>query len=200
VPSLCGSVLAGYCLVYTQEIRLLSFSTLFVFNLLASFGLGLGLMPTTFFSLLAGYVFGWHSLPFLFISYSIATAFGYWFCGLFDQGKMIRLLNEKYPVETMIHKLSGSGIILSSLCRLSPIPFAILNAIFAITKFPFPKYMTGSLLGMVPRTIFLVYVGHEFTHVTSIADLESNASTWVVIILAFVSFAGIGWLVKKNLF
>jgi uncharacterized membrane protein YdjX (TVP38/TMEM64 family) len=130
----------------------------------------------------------------------LAAAFSYTLAGMLDKGKLFRLLAEKYPLEKVVSKLSGSGIVLASLLRLSPIPFTVLNTVFAMARFPFSKYLIGSVLGMVPRTVFLVYVGQAFTKVKSIADLESQASTWVVLVLAFVSFAGVGWIVKKRLF
>jgi uncharacterized membrane protein YdjX (TVP38/TMEM64 family) len=200
VPSLFGSLLASYVLYHAHEIRLLPFFFIFLFNLAASLGLGLGFMPTTFYSLLAGYLFGWDSLPHLFFSYLLAAAFSYTLAGMLDKGKLFRLLAEKYPLEKVLSKLSGPGIVLASLLRLSPIPFTVLNTVFAMARFPFSKYLIGSVLGMVPRTVFLVYVGQAFTKVKSIADLESQASTWVVLVLAFVSFAGVGWIVKKRLF
>jgi uncharacterized membrane protein YdjX (TVP38/TMEM64 family) len=130
----------------------------------------------------------------------IAAAFSYVLAGMFDKGKLLRVLSEKYPIEAIIAKLSVSGIVLATLLRLSPIPFTVLNTLFSMSRFPFVKYLFGSLLGMIPRTVFLVYVGRAFTHVNTIADLESRVSTWFVLFLAFVSFAGIGWLIKKRLF
>ena len=200
VPSLLGSLLASYVLFHAHEIRLFSFLLVLLLNLVSSIGLGLGFMPTTFYSLLAGYLFGWHSLPHLFLSYMMAATFSYALGCMLDKGKLFRLLNEKYPLEAINAKLSDSGIVLASLLRLSPIPFTVLNTIFAMARFPFVKYLVGTLLGMVPRTVFLVYIGRSFTHVDTITDLESSASTWFVLFLAFLSFAGIGWLVKRRLF
>lgn len=201
MPSLFGSFLAGLCLSHSETILSLDFFSLFAYNFLFAFVLGLGFMPTTFYSLLAGYFFGWFSLPYLVFSYCLASAFGYWLCGKMDKGGLLKLFGEKYPIDAILQKLSDSGIMLSALCRMSPtLPFAVLNCFFALVRFPFLKYMIGSMLGMIPRTVFAVYIGGKFTNVHSVADLHSDFSTWFALALAVISFLGIGWIVKKKLF
>lgn len=201
MPSLLGSFLAGLCLTHSETILSFDNFSLFGFNLLFALVLGLGFMPTTFYSLLAGYFFGWFSLPYLVFSYGVASAFGYWLCGKMDKGGLLKLFGEKYPIETIMQKLSDSGIMLSALCRMSPtLPFAVLNCFFALVRFPFWKYMIGSMIGMIPRTVFAVYIGSKFTNVRSVSDLHSDFSTWFALALAVISFIGIGWIVKRKLF
>lgn len=201
MPSFLGSLLASYCLSHSTEIQATSPFVLFLGQVLASIALALGFMPTTFYSLLAGYFFGWSSIPYLFVSYMLASVCGYYLCMWLDRGHLRKVLNERYPVDRVVQKLSGSGIGLAAFCRLSPtLPFAILNAIFAMVQYPFYSYFIGGFIGMLPRTLFAVYLGQKFQHVTSLEDMQSEMSTWFAVVMALFSFVGIGWIVKKKLF
>ena len=201
MPSLLGGLLTSYCLIQQSWLRTLNGNELLVINLLSSVVLAIGWMPTTFFSLISGYLWGWKSLPFIAVSYMIASALGYYLCSKLDNGKLADTLNEKFPVQQILSKLEQSGFWLAVFCRLSPtLPFAVLNALFAMAKYPIGHYLGGGFLGMLPRTIFAVFLGTKFSHVTSVSQLKTDASTWFALAMIALSFAGLGWIVKKRLF
>ena len=199
MPSLFGTALAGYSLFFTDAIRHMGILGLMVINLLFSFVLALGLMPTTFYALLAGYMLGWESLPYLFLSYLLASSIGYSLCAFLDSGKLKGFLDQRFDMSHTMEEMTGTGVLLVAFCRMSPaLPFAVLNAVFAIVRYPLPPYLIGSVLGMVPRTLFAVYVGGCFSLVTSFEDLKSETSLWFAVVIALLSFWGIGWIVKKK--
>ncbi len=199
MPSLMGSIVSGIVIHNVDEIRSFPLVLLLAFNLLSAMVLAIGFIPTTVYSLLLGYVLGWMALPLLLFSYTIACALGYAICGWIDNGKLVEFFQEKYDIISFKKKLENSGLWIAALCRLSPaLPFAVLNAVFAIVRFPFGKYMFGSMIGMVPRTVFAVYVGRNFISINSVDDLKSDYTLWIAIFLAVLSFAGIGWIVKRT--
>ena len=199
MPSLMGGIVSGLVINNVVEIRHADLLLLFILNLFASIVLAIGFIPTTIYSLLCGYILGWTALPLVLISYTIACSLGYIICNRLDNGKLLEFLKGKYDVVSVQRKLENSEIGIAALCRLSPaLPFAILNAVFSMVKFPFGKYMLGSMLGMIPRTVFAVYVGRSFIKINSVEDLKSDYSLWITICFAIVSFVGIGLIVKKK--
>ena len=200
MPVLMGSFVSGMAIKHMEQIRNSDTVTIFAVNLLVSVFLALGFIPTTFYSLLCGYIFGWGSLQLILISYAIACALGYIICSKIDNGGLLNALEEKYNIGSVKIKLESSGFWIPAMCRLSPaLPFAIMNAVFAIVKFPFVKYMIGSMIGMMPRTLFAVFIGMGFTKIHSVEDMKSEWSLWFAIVLAIISFGGIGWIIKKKL-
>ena len=199
-PSLVGGILAGYALHYQTWLRELSHVQLFLFSPLCAFLLAMGWMPTTFFSLLGGYLWGWQSLPLVLLSYLLASFWGYFFCRRLDNGKLVGSLEERFPIRRILEKLQASSFWLAVFCRLSPaLPFSVMNAVFAMACYPLKPYFLGSLLGMLPRTIFALFLGERFSHITSVAQLRSDYSTWAALVFVLVSFAGLGWIGKKRL-
>ncbi|MBC7389892.1 MAG: VTT domain-containing protein [Opitutaceae bacterium] len=198
MPSIMGSIVSGIVIHNVIEIRNFDLILLIGFNLVSSIVLAIGFIPTTVYSLLLGYILGWTALPLVLLSYTIACAIGYILCNWLDNGKMVEFFQEKYDIISFKQKLENTGFWIAALCRLSPaLPFAVLNAVFAIVRFPFGKYMFGSMVGMIPRTVFAVFVGRSFINITSIDDLKSDYTLWIAISLAIVSFIGIGWIVKR---
>lgn len=199
MPALIGGLVATFAISNINELRNYSLPLLFSLNIAAGAFLAAGFIPTTVYSLLCGYIFGWISLPFILLSYLIACALGYWACNLIENGNLLSFLEQKYDIDSYKKKLESAGIGIVALCRLSPaLPFAILNAVFAMTKFHFKQFMVGSLIGMIPRTALAVYVGSSFTSIHSVDDLKSDSSLWIALIFAGLSFVGIGVIIKRK--
>lgn len=200
MPTLLGGIVASYALTHQMELREFTLLQQIAISLLSSIFLALGWMPTTFYSLLSGYLWGIESAPFVVGSYLIASLLGYYFSSLLDNGKLFTALDEKFPVNKVLTKLKESSFWLAAFCRLSPaLPFSVMNAMFAMAKYPLAPYLVGSLIGMLPRTCFALFVGEKFSHVQSIHELKTDATTWVAVALVAVSFVGLGWIGKKRL-
>jgi uncharacterized membrane protein YdjX (TVP38/TMEM64 family) len=199
-PALLGGAIAGYALHYQDGLSSLNLIGIATVHLGCAFLLALGWMPTTFFSLLCGYLWGWKCLPFLVISYLVASFLGYYLCRRLDNGRLANTLEEKFPVKKILAQLQQASFWLAVFCRLSPaLPFAVMNALFAMSRYPLRPYFLGGTIGMLPRTIFALFLGERFSHVTSMAQLKSDYGTWLAVVLVVLSFVGIGWVGKKQL-
>ncbi|NXU88114.1 TMM64 protein, partial [Xiphorhynchus elegans] len=53
----------------------------------------------------------------------------------------------------------GSGLKVVALARLTPIPFGLQNAVFAITDLSLPNYLMASSLGLLPTQLLNSYLG-----------------------------------------
>ena len=82
------------------------------------------------------------------------------------------------------------------LARLSPLlPFSVLNYAFAITRLRLGPYVLASWIGMIPPTIFYVYLGS-----LARVGVERNAPTpiqWVAYGLALLATAALAMMVTR---
>lgn len=165
----CCGVLA--LLIFPKEIKL-AFISLFEFiGALGPFGpialigiyviLTVFAVPGTFLTIGAGFLFGfWIGLPTVIIASncgaSAAFLVGRWIARGWVSGLM-----QKKPVFAELDlavQLHEIKIIL--LVRLSPIlPFCILNYACAVTSMRWITFAGGSVVGMLPGTIAIVYIG-----------------------------------------
>lgn len=78
-------------------------------------------------------------------------------------------------VQNGIEMIGYGGWKVSLLLRLSPVvPYNILNFVFAFTNISFLTYAWTSLLGMIPGTLFLVYLGHIAGTITKSVHAEEE--------------------------
>ena len=63
-------------------------------------------------------------------------------------------------LKALINAVDGvNGMRVVCLARLTPIPFGIQNAVFAISVLPRWKYVAASMLGLLPGQIIEAYIG-----------------------------------------
>eukprot|EP00978_Attheya_sp_CCMP212_P009912 scaffold23644_cov53-Attheya_sp.AAC.4 len=113
--------------------------------------------------------------------------------------------SKKYPIFLAIDSaLEVKGLRIMFLLRLSPIiPFNALDYIAGITAVSFKAY-TWSLFGILPGTIFFVFLGSSAGSLTDIASSgDSSVVTIVVIVVGIVfgvlAIAATSYYAKKEL-
>jgi uncharacterized membrane protein YdjX (TVP38/TMEM64 family) len=88
------------------------------------------------------------------------------------------------------------------LCRLSPVlPFAVMNILFSMLKVDLKKYIWGSFVGMLPRTVIAIAAGTQAQTIRLLWE-KGEDSTLVQVsftILLIISIAGIAYYLKKAL-
>ena len=63
-------------------------------------------------------------------------------------------------LKALINAVDGvNGMRVVCLARLTPIPFGIQNAVFAISVLPRWKYVAASMIGLLPGQIIEAYIG-----------------------------------------
>jgi len=93
-------------------------------------------------------------------------------------GKMMK----RYPkIEGFVQKHAKNQLFLSFFLRiLGFLPLDVVSALLGILKFSFPKYMTGSLLGMLPGILFTTLLGASIMNPWSVEFWVSMLGTGAI--------------------
>ena len=142
-------------------------------SFLAVLAMGFSILPTSFVALVAGYFWAWNSLPFLVISYALATCIGFYISQKIDSHKVLVEINKNSKANAVLGKLESEQFKIVALARLSPVfPFGISNVVFTYLGVPLSKLLAAGVLGMLPRTIFMVWLASNSQNIQQI--FQSN--------------------------
>ena len=202
LPILASTAITVLLLYFESELLLWNnWQWLFLY-LAVSILMGFALMPTTLMAFLTGYFLGFEGIPVMIISYLIAAYIGYQL-GLFLEGKKIhKNLLEKPKIKRFLSSLKEKSWKLIILVRLSPVlPFSVMNLVLSAIRFPIKIFLIGSLLGMLPRTIFAIYIGTKAQTLKSLIENETQTSfpysEIIIILLTLITIFGIGQMMKN---
>ena len=111
-------------------------------------------------ALISGYFLGWEGFAGTVAAYALAAATGYRLARLIDHGALRRFLHLFPKAEAIIKELAADTLQLIVLVRLSPVlPFALMTFVLASVGVNFQRFIVGSVLGMLPRTLFFYWLG-----------------------------------------
>lgn len=168
-----------------------------LYFVVVAFTMTFSLTHTTVVVLMTAFFFGWRGFPGMLLTYTLAALFGYMLATSLDKGKLIRLL-ERFPkAHAVMHELRGDSWRLVLLTRLSPVlPFALITFILAVMGVPRRQFLTASIVGMLPRTLFFYWLGTKAQDVLALIqnpDTGTAGKVLVVVLLA-VSLFGLYFL------
>ncbi|MFT4710613.1 MAG: putative membrane protein YdjX (TVP38/TMEM64 family) [Planctomycetota bacterium] len=156
------------------------------------------LTPTHASSLLAGMAFGVGLGTLMaLLGIGMAAALGFVTLRFFLRDKAVEALSH-HPRAEAVHRELGEGhflrtIALLALIRLSPVvPFAATNLLMSTTGIRLLPFLAGSILGLAPRVIAVVWIGSSLTEL----DL-SQAADQRVLVLGLVATFAVLWLLRK---
>lgn len=173
--------------IIRHEAFLADFTTIqwtFFFTL-AIFTMALAITPTTFMALISGFFMGFKGILPMVVSYQVASLIGYFLAARLDEG-FIDLIRKKYPKSVgIMDRLHKNQFGLTFLSRLSPaFPFAIMNVVLSASGIRVKHFFWGGLLGMLPRTLFFVWVGKEASKLSEVT--RGNENFLISFILSFL--------------
>lgn len=129
--------------------------------------IGSSLIPTHVFALLGGWLFGFGlGLSYSFTGICLAAIIGYLIALALNCHQLSDRLSN-YPqtelvIKTIRDKKQSSLYTIITLMRLSPVmPFSMTNVLLASLKVPIKQFFIATCLGMLPRTIIMVYAGSQ---------------------------------------
>ena len=204
LPILASTGITVLLLYFENELLLWNMYQWLFLYLGVSILMGFALMPTTLMAFLTGYFLGFEGTPLMIISYLIASYIGYQL-GLFLEGKKIhKNLLEKPNVNRFLSSLKEKSWKLIILVRLSPVlPFSVMNLVLSAIRFPLKIFLIGSFIGMLPRTLFAIYVGTKAQDLKSLIENETTIdfpySEIVIILLTLLTIFGIGKMVRNSM-
>ena len=156
------------------------------------------LVPTHASSLLGGMAFGIGlGSAMALVGIGMAAALGFVTLRFLLRDKAVEALSHHPRAET-IHRELGEGhflrcIGLLALIRLSPVvPFAATNLLMSTTGIRILPFLVGSLLGLVPRVIAVVWIGSSLTEL----DLSQAADRRLLVLGVLATFAVL-WILRK---
>lgn len=181
-----------------KNLLLLQWSFLFFISI---FTMALALTPTTLIAFIGGYFLNWNSLFFIVPAYLLASVVGYFLAKLLDSGKFVNSLIHHTSATKILGNLKKDELQIVILAKLSPVlPFAITNVLLAIGGASLKKFVFGAFIGMLPRTIVVVYAG---INAQKLSELISNPlDHWgqlSLFILIFISIIGFGKIIFKSI-
>lgn len=142
---------------------------------LITVSMGISLIPTSFVALVSGFIWGFPAILPLIISYIFATGIGYFLSKIIDNQLILSEINKKAKAKILLENLQTDQFKIIALARLSPIfPFGISNVVFTYLGISLQKLILAGIIGMLPRTIFMIWVGHNSQNV-----LELFQSNWM---------------------
>jgi uncharacterized membrane protein YdjX (TVP38/TMEM64 family) len=148
------------------------------------------ILPGVIFTLSAGFLFG---LFFGMLYFSVGAIIGgaiAYFSGRFLFGDRIMAYFQQHPRLALANanlRLEGWRFIF--LTRLVPFfPYKLSNYALGLAKFPFGHFILGSLLGNIPISLFMVYIGTIAGNLSNIQDRAEpqTAMEWTLYVVGLV--------------
>lgn len=113
----------------------------------------------------------------LSLSSLIGCMFGYWVTRLFGQKCLGDNFADKTPfLKVVLAALQDHSFKVMVLCRLTPIPYGLQNAIFAIAKVNFLKYVAAEFFLYLPTQLAFAYVGSTAKRLSEVVSRKRPLS------------------------
>ncbi len=150
---------------------------------------GLALLPTYAQAALGGYAFGmWIGLAAAMVGFAGGSSIGYLIARAASKDRVATIIAENPKWQAVRDALVGdrgsrgfwktTGMV--ALLRMPPnSPFALTNLVMASVKVPYPQFVIGTVLGMLPRTAAAVWIGAT---VDAVTDGGFTTPLWLKII------------------
>lgn len=175
-PPLSGAALITYMFSVSEWLKSHQSWGLAIYA--AAFALlsGLALLPTYAQAALGGYAFGLaFGFPGALCGFAGGAAIGYAIARLAAKDRIATLIREHPKWQAVRDALLAedrrksfwktTGMV--ALLRMPPnSPFALTNLVMASVKVPWASFITGTVLGMAPRTLAAVFVGSTVQQMT----------------------------------
>ncbi|QCK16277.1 TVP38/TMEM64 family protein [Mangrovivirga cuniculi] len=199
-PLICSSTLLGYLVVnnVTSVPAGLLETTIYFF--IAAIVMGLALLPTTLTAAIWGFYLPWHTFPFLIAAYMLGALIGYLISLNIEDRWLYTIINKNSKRRRVFETLRRKSLKTVIAVRLSPVlPFAVMNLLMAASAVHIKRFMYGSLIGMLPRTVLAFLTGASASSIYSIIEskkpLPVETAVWIT--LFFISTIWIGLMIRK---
>lgn len=161
--------------------------------------MGLGLTHTTFVALVSGYFLGWEGFVGTVAAYGLAAAVGYRLATLIDHGALWKFLHRFPKAEAVVKELENETLPLIILVRLSPVlPFALMTFVLAAVRVNFQRFIVGSVLGMLPRTLFFYWLGTQTAGLNALLHHPERTTLGQWLVIGLVVASGVGLYLLIN--
>jgi uncharacterized membrane protein YdjX (TVP38/TMEM64 family) len=202
LPVLGSSTLSWVLYQNQTLLQQLSVAQTLVYFAIIAFTMAFALTPTTFVALVTGFYLGWWGFPGMVLSYALAAMVGYAIATTLDHGKMLTFLRHFPKADAVMEELKKDSWQLILLTRISPVlPFALMTFVLAVMRVEKKRFLSASVVGMLPRSLFFYWLGTKAQDVFDlIRDPDSGTAGKLLIIgLIVVSVFGLYFLFNRAL-
>ncbi len=186
LPFLTSSSFSFYIIENESFVKSIPFKNIALWSPIWAFLLTFGICTTTFTCLAGGYLYGWKVILLILPTYLFAQSLGFFFIQKLNSN-LLEFLKSKNKYPSFLTNIVGNESKIVFFSRLSPVlPFALMNMILGLLKIDFKTFTYAGILGMLPRTIFCIWLG---TQVQSYVETQNQSlSFWFVSVSIIVSF------------
>jgi uncharacterized membrane protein YdjX (TVP38/TMEM64 family) len=140
-------------------------------------------LPGPFFTIAAGFLFGlWGGLAVAVTAATLGSAGAYGIAQAFPRERVLAWSRRKRPLRILERFVREGGWKVVLATRLIPLfPFKFSNYFFGWMRFPFPAFVIGTAVGIIPMTLVSVSVGSLASDMTSaLAPGGAMKTGWLV--------------------
>ncbi|TGE22839.1 TVP38/TMEM64 family protein [Hymenobacter metallicola] len=187
---------------YQDLLQRLSPAQALLYFLIIGITMAFALTPTTFVALVTGFYFDWVGLPGMVIAYALAALVGYEMASRLDHGKMTTFLSHFPKAEAVMRELKNESLQLIILTRISPVlPFALMTFVLAVMRIDRRRFLLGSVLGMLPRSLFFYWLGTKAQDVFLLVSNPDTGTTGKLLLvgLIIISLFGLYYIFNRAL-
>jgi uncharacterized membrane protein YdjX (TVP38/TMEM64 family) len=198
-----GSSSLTYLLYRNQELlEHLSLGQALVYFVVIAFTMAFALTPTTFVAVVTGFYLGWAGLPGMVLAYALAAFVGYEVASRLDHGKMTAFLHHFPKADAVMRELKSESLQLIILTRISPVlPFALMTFVLAVMRIDRRRFLLGSVVGMLPRSLFFYWLGTKAKDVFALLGSHDSGTGGKLLLIGLVavSLFGLYYLFNRAL-
>lgn len=200
VPLTFSSLVTVYALQYEEEIARFSTGAWAIYFVGTCLTMALAFTPTTFVATISGYFLGMVATPFVVVAYILASFLGYQLTYLVDNGHFVQTIRElpggrgRRALQFLKGiKKNQFGLII--MARISPVlPFALMNVMLPIAGVRLRDFLWAGTLGMLPRTIFFIWLGSQGQELRTLVEEGGQGSTSQILFITLLIVSGLGLL------
>ncbi len=197
MPWFSTLTLSFLALQYEELIR--SFTSLqwMCFFSMSVMSMGLAITPTTFISLVCGYFLSYYAIVPVILSYQLASLVGYGLAQKMDNHTLV-WVEQKFPKSAPIFSnVERRQWMTTFLARISPaLPFGLMNVVLAVSGVRFGPFFLGGLIGMLPRTLFFIWLGAQAPIL--IEAVQTNDYLGLFVVLSIAGIFGLFYILKPK--
>lgn len=165
---------------------------------------GLALLATNILGIVSGFAFDFELGVFAQITgIAGASTLMFFMARLYARRSLLSAIDKKPKLRAIHMALVGRSflrvMLLVALIRLSPaVPFALTNFMASAAGISFKAFFAGTLLGMLPRSSAIVFVGSSLSEL----DFSEPQETWMIfsgIAATIAAFAVVSIIAKRAL-
>ena len=150
------------------------------------FAAGIGVLPTYSQAILGGWAFGfWIGLPAALIGFVGGSLIGYFIARRVGAARVEAELHRHPKWEAVRDALVRSGTVrtlgIVTLVRIPPnSPFSLTNMLLSTSGVPLWIYVTGTAVGMLPRTAVVVWLASQIQGALTADAIKEARPGWLI--------------------